>query len=246
MAWKQEETPFGEVTATMTQCFTPQLQFPFLVNKPVVVGFSAGQPPPAKPNDKAQRNFTDPDSPIMKDSGSHSFVQAYNCQVAVDDQAQVIVAADVTQQANDKQQVQPLTQQLQENTTGDRPRALSADCGYFSEQNVTYLQQAGIDPYLATKGKGRCVSGPAPGGRIPKDGTVKQRMARKLRTKQGQKIYAQRKQTVEPVLGQIKQARGFRQFLLRGLEPVRAEWRLICLTHNLLKLFRSGARGWAT
>jgi hypothetical protein len=198
--------------------------------------------PPAKPDDKAQRNFTDPDSRIMKDSGRNSFVQAYNCQVAVDDEAQVIVAADVTQQANDKQQVQPLTQQLEQNTEGHKPQALSGDYGYFSEQNVTYLQQAGIDPYLATKGKGRCVSGPAPCGRIPKDATVKQRMARKLRTKQGQKIYARRQQTAEPVFGQIKQARGFRQFLLRGLEAVQAEWRLICLTHNLLKLFRNGQR----
>jgi len=202
--------------------------------------------PPAKPDDKAQRNFTDPDSRIMKDSGSNSFVQAYNCQVAVDDQAQVMVAADVTQQANDKQQVQPLTQQLQQNTEGHNPQAVSGDYGYFSEQNVTYLQQAGIDPYLATKRKGRSVSGPAPRGRIPTDATVKQRMARKLRTKQGQKIYAKRKQTAEPVFGQIKQARGFRQFLLRGLEAVQAEWRLICLTHNLLKLFRSPQRCWAT
>jgi len=194
-----------------------------------------------EPEETAQRNFTDPDSRIMRDSSAKSFQQSYNCQAAVDDKAQVIVAADVTQQANDKRQVEPLTDQLEQNTGGS-PQQLSADTGYFSEDNVNYLAQAGIDGYVATRRtKHTEEPGPAPRGRIPQDATVKQRMDRKLRTKKGREAYAKRKQTVEPVLGQIKEARGFRRFLLRGLEPVRAEWRLICLGHNLLKLFRSGA-----
>ena len=190
---------------------------------------------------RAARNFTDPDSRIMRDNSTKSFQQCYNCQAAVDDQAQVIVAADVTQQANDKAQVEPLAEQVQKNT-GKSPEEVSADAGYFSEHNVGYLTEAGIDPYVATKQrKHGDKSAPAPRRRIPKDATVKQRMARKLSTKKGRAAYAKRKQTVEPVFGQIKQARGFRRFLLRGLEAVRAEWRLICLGHNLLKLFRSGA-----
>ena len=193
------------------------------------------------PEETAQRNFTDPDSRIMRDSSTKSFQQSYNCQAAVDDQAQVIVAADVTQQANDKAQVEPMAQQVQKNT-GTLPKEVSADAGYFSEHNVSYLTEVGIDPYVATRQRKHSEKSIlAPRGRIPKDATAKQRMARKLRTKKGRAAYAKRKQTVEPVFGQIKEARGFRRFLLRGLEAVRAEWRLICLGHNLLKLFRSGA-----
>jgi len=108
--------------------------------------------------------------------------------------------------------------------------------------NVRYLTEAGIDPYVATRQRKHSEkSAPAPRGRIPQDATVKQRMDRKLRTKRGRAAYAKRKQIVELVFGQIKEARGFRRFLLRGLEPVRTEWRLICLGHNLLQLFRSGA-----
>jgi hypothetical protein len=198
------------------------------------------QPPP-QPAESAQRNFTDPDSRIMRDNSTKSFQQSYNCQAAVDDQAQVIVASDVTQQANDKRQVEPMAEQVQKNT-GKPPGEVSADAGYFSEHNVGYLTEAGIDPYVATRQKRYSEkSAPAPRGRIAQDATVKERMDRKLRTKKGRAAYAKRKQTVEPVFGQIKEARGFRRFLLRGLEPVRAEWRLICLGHNLLKLFRSGA-----
>jgi len=198
------------------------------------------QPAP-EPDESAQRNFTDPDSRIMRDSSTKSFQQSYNCQAAVDDQAQVIVAADVTQQANDRRQVEAMADQLQDNTGGS-PQQLSADAGYFSEHNVGYLTEAGIEPYVATRqSKHSEKSAPAPRGRIPQDATVKQRMDRKLRTKRGSVAYAKRRQTVEPVFGRIKEARGFRRFLLRGLPAVRAEWRLICLGHNLLKLFRSGA-----
>ena len=194
-----------------------------------------------EPAESAQRNFTDPDSRVMRDNSTKSFQQSYNCQAAVDDQAQVIVAADVTQEANDKGQVKPMAEQVQKNT-GELPEEVSADAGYFSEYNVGYLTAAGLDPYVATRQRKHSEkSTPAPRGRIPQGTTVKQRMDRKLRTKKGCAAYAKRKQTVEPVFGQIKEARGLRRFLLRGLEPVRAQWRLICLGHNLLKLFRSGA-----
>jgi len=204
---------------------------------------AADKQPAAEPADSAQRNFTDPDSRIMRDNSRKSFEQCYNCQAAVDDKAQVIVAAEVTQDANDKGQVEPLAEQMRENT-GDNPKQLSADAGYFSEANVSYLSETGIEAYVATRRmKHSDPQPPAPCGRIHEDATVKERMDRKLRTEAGRAAYAKRKQTVEPVFGQIKEARGFRRFLLRGLEAVRAEWRLICLGHNLLKLHRSAAAG---
>jgi len=198
------------------------------------------EPPNDKPDPKAQRNFTDPDSRIMKDGATKSFEQSYNCQAAVDEESQIIVAADVTQEANDKRQVKPMVEQIKENT-GETPDRLSADNGYLSEENVEYLGSEEIDAYLATgRQKHGTVPPTAPRGRIPNDATVKERMARKLQTVKGRATYSKRKEIVEPVFGQIKDARGFRRFLLRGLEKVRAEWRLICLTHNLLKVFRSG------
>lgn len=198
------------------------------------------EPQPIRPAEKAQRNFTDPESRIMRDGATKSFEQSYNCQVAVDEKAQVIVAAEVTQQANDKQQVEPLIEQLKASTAGEKPRVLTADAGYFSESNVESLEREQIEPFLAVERQKHSERPSPPRGRIPSGATVKERMVRKLRTKRGQKIYSKRKGTVEPVFGQIKQVRGFRQFLLRGLEAVGGEWKLICLTHNLLKLFRSG------
>jgi transposase len=197
--------------------------------------------PSDKPEPKAQRNFTDPESRIMKDGASKSFEQAYNCQAAVDEESQIIVATNVTQQANDKQQLEPLVEEIKKNTDGETPEKLSADNGYFSESNVEYLEGEGVDGYIATN---RQKHGDAPElagcGRIVKDATKQEGMTRKLRTKKGRETYSKRKQIVEPVFGQIKETRGFRRFLLRGLENVSAEWDLICLTHNLLKLFRSG------
>lgn len=196
-----------------------------------------------KPDSKAQRNFTDPDSRIMMNGATKSFEQSYNCQAAVDDKAQVMVATNVTQEANDKRQVKPMVGKLKENTGGRQPRKLSADSGYFSEENVIDLEGQGIDAYIATeKPKHGQTPVRAERGRLPGEVTVKERMSRKLRTIKGRCTYSKRKQVVEPVFGQIKQARGFRQFLFRGLEKVGAEWDLICLTHNLLKLFRSGFR----
>ena len=197
--------------------------------------------PSDKPEAKAQRNFTDPDSRIMKDGASKSFEQAYNCQAAVDEKSQIIVAASVTQQTNDKQQVKPLVEEIKENTDGDKPEKISGDSGYFSETNIEYLEDEQIDGYIATaRQKHSDKAEPAGCGRIAEDATKRERMARKLRTKKGRETYSKRKQIVEPVFGQIKEVRGFRRFLLRGLENVSGEWDLICLTHNLLKLFRSG------
>lgn len=199
-----------------------------------------GRPPkaPSKtPAPKAQRNFTDPDSRIMKDGATKSFEQSYNAQAAVDGGGfQIILAAGLTQAPNDKQQLQPLIEQAKGNMDGMMPKRVSADSGYYSQDNVTYLVTQHIDGYVAT---GR-ITHPeaAPRGRIPAAATVKERMARKLRTLRGKEIYGKRKGIVEPVFGQIKQVRGFRRFWLRGVERVRAEWELICLGHNLLKLFK--------
>jgi hypothetical protein len=197
--------------------------------------------PDAKPDEKAQKNFTDPESRIMKDGATKSFEQSYNGQAAVDGQAQVIVAADVTQQANDKRQVQPMVSQMKENLGGAVPESLTADCGYFSEENVNFLEGQKIDGYIAVeRQKHGQAQAEAPPGVAAPAGTAKERMAWKLRTPKGRQTYRMRKAVVEPVFGQIKSCRGFRGFLLRGLEAVRAEWRLICAGHNLLKLFRSG------
>jgi len=202
-----------------------------------------GRPPKApsgKPDSKRQRNFTDPDSRIMPASGSKDFIQGYNCQAAVDGKAQVIVATNVTQETNDKQQVEPLIENMAENTADNLPRVVSADAGYFSETNCIALADNEIDAYVAT-GKQKHGEIPIqPRGRIPKDATVAERMARKIKTVKGRAIYSLRKQIAEPVFGQIKEARNFRRFSFRGLENCRQEWDLVCLTHNILKLFRSG------
>jgi hypothetical protein len=199
--------------------------------------------PSEKPDGKAQYNFTDPESRIMKDSATKSFEQSYNCQAAVDGHCQVIVATGVSQEANDKEQLKPMVERLKANLEGGKPGQMSTDSGYFSEENIAYLAQEQIDGYVAT---GRIKHGdkplPAPRGRIPKDASLKERMSRKLRTLKGRAIYARRKEISEPVFGQIKQVRGFRQFLLRGLSKVSGEWDLICLGHNMLKLFRSNWR----
>lgn len=193
-----------------------------------------------KPKPSDQRNFTDPESRIMKDGATKSFVQGYNCQAAVDESSQVIVASGVTQCASDNGELQVMVESIKGNTGGEVPEKLSADTGYFSEANAEYLESEGVDGYLATgKAKHGDPPGPPPRGRIPKGATAKQRMARKLQTKKGRETYSRRKVIAEPVFGQIKGARGFRQFLLRGLQAVKCEWSLICLTHNVLKLFRS-------
>jgi transposase len=203
-------------------------------------------PEQARPEAQAQRNFTDPESRIMPD-GAHkgAFMQAYNAQIAVDSAAQIIVAAELTQESNDKQQLAPMLERVEQNL-GAKPEAVSADAGYCSEAQLTDKRVEGIELYVAT---GKQKHGlPEPGDVVPpgelavaSDSAV-ERMKQKLRTEPGRAVYKMRKAIVEPVFGQIKAARGIRAFLLRGLVKVSAEWKLICAAHNLLKMFRSGYR----
>jgi transposase len=199
---------------------------------------AAGEPvDQAKPPDHAQYNFTDPESRIMHHKPD-GFVQGYNVQVAVEGTLQLIVGEAVTQETNDKQQLPPMIRTITQQA-GHTPDELLADNGYCSDESLRYLARTTIDGYVATrKIKHGERPGPAPRGPIPRDATGVQRMARKLQTQAGAAIYATRKGIVEPVLGQIKQGRGFRQFLLRGLDKVRGEWALVCTTHNVLKLYR--------
>jgi len=195
-------------------------------------------PEQAKPEPKAQRNFTDPDSRIMKDGASKSFEQAYNAQVAVDSQAQIIVAAAVTQQANDQQQLVPMLEQVEQNL-GQQPEKGSADAGYFSEANVTHDKLNRIDLYVAPDREQPTESVSESHSSPSAEATVREQMRQKLKTPQGRALYKRRKAIVEPVFGQIKQVRGFRRFSFRGRDKVSDEGQLICLTHNLLKLFRA-------
>ena len=189
-----------------------------------------------QPKPKAQHNFTDPESRIMK--GPDGFVQAYNAQIAVEPVLQMIVGQALTQQTNDKKQLLPMIDAVQQQA-GQRVREVLADSGYCSEANLRKAAKKKIDLYVAAeKTKHNQPAQPALCGRIPKSATLVERMKRKLKTKAGRAIYARRKTIVEPVFGQIKQAQGFRQFLLRGVEKVRGEWALVCTTHNLLKLHR--------
>jgi len=200
----------------------------------------APDPEQAKPDDTAQRNFTDPESRIMPDGANKgSFVQGYNAQIAVDSASQVILAAEITQETNDKMQLIPMIAQIVANLE-QIPEKVSADTGYFSEANVTDESVKDVDLYIAT---GRDKHGDAVetiGDPPPPDASPQEAMRHKLRTADGRAVYKMRKAIVEPVFGQIKEQRGFRRFSLRGKQNVRREWRLVCAVSNLLKLFRSG------
>jgi len=195
----------------------------------------------AKRKPKAQRNFTDPESRIMKDGATGSFEQSYNAQIAVDGQAQIIVAASVTQAANDKQQLVPMLAAVKANL-GQLPAQVTADSGYFSIAAVTNEAVSSVDLYVTpdsgkkTEAETECLPAEPPS---EVGETVIEAMREKLKTAAGRAVYKQRKTIVEPVFGQIKEARGFRRFSFRGLQKTEAEWTLICLTHNLLKLFRN-------
>ena len=207
------------------------------------------------PKDKTQTNFTDPEAKIMKQSNK-GFDYSYNAQAVVDGQEQIIVAAEVTAAANDKQQGVPLGQAALDNLAAagiERPKAAdgtpvpipnTADNGYYSEEAIEKLSGMGLDPHIAT-GRQKHNEVPVPGeaGTLSSEASVKEKMMHKLRSATGQLLYAARKHIVEPVFGQIKSARGIRKFLLRGRDKVSAEWQLICLTHNLLKMWRCAARG---
>ena len=203
-------------------------------------GKSAPEAKRAKPDDQDQYNFTDPESRILK--GADGFVQGYNAQAAVEPTLLLIVGQSVTEAANDKKQLMPMVEII-EQQSGQRPKAILADNGYCSEENLGHLESADqperkIDGFIATgkqkHGEHRL---PAKRGPLPNGATKVDRMKQKLKTKVGKAVYAARKCVVEPVFGQIKQARGFRQFLLRGKEKVKGEWSLLCLTHNILRLY---------
>jgi transposase len=194
-------------------------------------------PDDAVPPDKSQRNFTDPDSSIQKTPDG--FIQGYNAQVAVDGEFQKIVSQHVTAHGPDVQELKAAVERV-EKVPGCGPETFLADAGYSSAANIEALESKGIEPYIATgRMKHSMPAPPVPRGRIPQGLTPREQMARKLRTKKGQRLYAKRKAIVEPVFGQIKQARGFRQFLRRGLGRVGHEWALITEAHNILKLHRA-------
>jgi transposase len=192
-----------------------------------------------KPEGRAQYNFTDPESRIMKNSDK-AFVQAYNALAAVDSAHQVIVACEVSDNPADSVSTVEMVERVEENC-GKKPKRVLADAGHFSEHNVVTLEQRGMEVYICPEKQRHSQKvQPPPRGRIPLGLSVKERMRRKLRTKKGRATYAKRKWIVEPPFGHIKEARGIRQFLLRGKRKVSGEWSLISTTHNLLKLYLSG------
>jgi hypothetical protein len=196
-------------------------------------------PAQARPQPGAQYNFTDPESRIMVDGATQSFMQAYNAQAAVDADAQIVVACGLTQETSDVQQLRPMLERVHANT-GRRPTVVTADAGYFSDANVTGVEAAGIALYVPPdKAKHDAPLGTPTNRRRT---AVAEAMREKLRRPEAQEIYARRKAIVEPVFGQTKETRGFRRFSFRGHRKVSAEWTLICLTHNLLKVFRAGRR----
>jgi transposase len=200
----------------------------------------APDPEQAQPDDTAQRNFVDPESRIMPDGANKgSFVQGYNAQIAVDSASQVIVAAEVTQETNDKMQLIPMIAQIVTNLE-QMPMKVSADTGYFSETNVTDESIKDVDLYVATGRDKHSDVVDTISGSAPPEAPPKEAMRHKLRTADGRAVYKMRKAIVEPVFGQIKEQRSFRRFSLRGKHNVRREWRLVCTASNLLKLFRAG------
>jgi transposase len=182
---------------------------------------------------KSKRNLTDPDSRMMKDLVTQSFQQGYNAQIGVDAQAQIIVGAKVVQAENDQQQLVPVLQEVAKQL-GRMPEAASADGGYFSTAALTHEAVGGVNLHVPPNERA-----PEQCETLPASASVQQRMWQKLQSPDGRAIYNQRQAIVEPVFAHIKHLRGFRQFLLRGLAQVEAEWLLVCMTHNLLKLFRA-------
>jgi transposase len=188
------------------------------------------------PKGNAQRNFTDPDSHILK--GGDGWIQCYNCQAAVDGDHQIIVAVGVSNQASDAPHLEPMLERIVANT-GQLPKAMITDAGYCSTANIEASEKRGLDAYYSTA-RQQHGKRPRPSrGPAPRDLDARGRMDRKLRSKAGQAIYALRKTIVEPVFGQIKGARGLDCFLLRGLEKVNGEWALMATTHNIGKLHRA-------
>src|SRR3954447_7768143 len=208
------------------------------------------------PAEKAQTNFTEPELSIMK-TANKGWDCCGNAQASVDDGCQIILACEVTAECNDKRQGEPMARATRErldqagiappaDESGARPTIPAAlDTGYFSVEAVSGLERAGFDPHIATERQrhhGATESAVAESESAAEPVTAQEKMRAKLKTAAGRAVYARRKAIAEPVFGRIKEARGFRRFLLRGLEQIRGEWRLVCLTHDLLKIWRYGSR----
>jgi transposase len=198
----------------------------------------APQPPTAGPRAKDQYNYTDPDSQIMKNSRDDGFNQDYNAQVAVDQDSRLIMSSTTSNHPNDKREAIPTVDAIPAEV--GKPNAAALDNGYFSPANIEALQERGIDPYIATgrdshhqSWQERFASQPTP---PPEDASPMVKMAFKLKTEIGKRIYGLRKSTVEPIIGIIKEVMGFRQFSLRGSVAVAGEWCLVCLAYNLKRL----------
>ena len=194
--------------------------------------------PDGKPKPAAQRNFTDPDSRIMVKDGA--FIQAYNAQIVVDEAHQVIIAQGVSNQPPDQQYPVPMVERML-GICEQTPEALLADSGYFSQPNVEHLQKRNLDPYIAVGREGTTAALPTEASTPTQ--RLRASMQENLSKGKGKIVYSRRKVIVEPVFGQIEQARGFRRFSQRGHGKVRCEWAFVCLMHNLLKLFRHLAGG---
>ena len=214
--------------------------------KEAETGKKIGGKPPEKPDPekaipdpKAQKNFTDPESRIMLDGATKGFVQAFNAQIVVDAEAQIIVAAALTQEANDKKQLVPMAKEVRENL-GCLPQEFLGDAGYFSEAAILDESIKEMAAFVPPDRLKHDRHGEALSETPSKSATVDERMRAILSTSEGREVYKERKVIVEPVFGQVKEVRGFRRFSFRGFENVAAEWDLVCLTHNILKLFRSG------
>jgi transposase len=198
------------------------------------------------PDDKAQTNFTDPELQIMR-TNNKGWEYCGNAQASVDAAHQIIVACDVTAESNDKQPAEPMARltvaaleqagiALPKDATGAAQKIPATyDSGYYSAGAAAAVEQLGFEPYMATERQRHHAPETASSDLLA---TAKARMAAKVRTPEGKALYTRRKVIVEPVFGQIKEARGFRRFLLRGLDNIRGEWRLVCVTHNLLKIWR--------
>jgi hypothetical protein len=173
-------------------------------------------------------------------SADKSFIQGYNAQAAVDSEYQVVVAAMVTNKAADSVHVEGMVERIEENT-GELPAEMSLDAGYYSAANVEHLESKKIDVYMPPcrlKHREYLEAKPDP---VSEASTTRERMRSKVLTEDGRARYGLRKETVEPVFGQIKRCMGLRQFSMRGVDACEAEWSLVCAAHNLLKLFRYGA-----
>jgi transposase len=181
-----------------------------------------------EPEEKAQDNFTDPDSRIMKSKGS--FEQCYNAQIAVEEGSQLVVATGLTQSAGDNPQLLPLVERARANTR-KKPERVLADSGYRGEKSFEQLEQQGIDAYVSLGREGKRVS------QTPAlESEASLRMGAKLESEAGRSVYRRRKGIVEPVFGWAKERLGFRRFSLRGFEKVSGEWDLVCLAVNLKRL----------